>query len=398
MPKVIMSSQFALTATCPPDRKKMDYWDTGTVCSGLVLEVRSSGGRTWYLRYHDQHGSQRQHKIGRYEDLRWDDVRKTARRLRSEVVLGGNPAEAKAALKAIPTYAELAQQHLDHAKTYQRSYSTTEMYMRRHVLPRWAKKRLTEIIQPDVAKWLAAKTEEGLAPATVEKIRVIFGRSFEMALRWNIPGGERNPVRGIPRRRFVNARDRSLNSQEIERLRGAVEASRNHALPAIVGLLLLTGARVSEILGAEWKNVDLERRTLLVPMSKTGKSRYIPLSQAAIDLIEQIPRKKEARYLFASRTDPKGHLTSIKHSWQTARAEARLEDLRIHDLRHAAASAMVSAGVDLFAVGRVLGHASHASTLRYSHLAQDTLLAAVEAGAKRQAVAWASARGEFHGV
>jgi len=388
LPKAKLDAQFALTAQCPPDRKKVDYWDTGTVCNGLVLEVRSTGGRTWYLRYQDQHGRQRQHKIGRWEDLAFDQVRKTARKLRSEVVLGGDPAAQKAAVKAVPTYAELAQQHLDHAKTYQRSYATTEMYVRRHILPRWGKKHLTDITQPDVAKWLADKADEGLAPATVEKIRVIFGRSFELAMRWNIPGGEKNPVRGIPRRRFVNARDRSLNSMEIERLRRAVAQSRNKQLPEIVGLLLLTGARVSEVLSAEWKNVDIERRTLLIPMSKTGKARFIPLSRAATDLIGGIKRKDGARYLFPSRTNPDGHLTTIKHAWQTARSEAKLGDLRIHDLRHAAASAMVSAGVDLFAVGRVLGHANHASTLRYSHLAQDTLLAAVEAGAKRQAVNW----------
>ena len=82
-------------------------------------------------------------------------------------------------------------------------------------------------------------------------------------------------------------------------------------------------------------------------------------------------------------------VTDIKHSWDTARRAAVLGDLRIHDLRHSAASFMINAGIDLFAVGRVLGHADHKSTMRYSHLANDTLLAAVEAGAKRQAVDWA---------
>ncbi|MHA6723801.1 tyrosine-type recombinase/integrase [Sphingomonas sp. RS2018] len=66
-------------------------------------------------------------------------------------------------------------------------------------------------------------------------------------------------------------------------------------------------------------------------------------------------------------------------------------DLRIHDLRHSAASFMINAGIDLFAVGRVLGHADHKSTMRYSHLANDTLLAAVEAGASKQQVDWTAA-------
>lgn len=80
--------------------------------------------------------------------------------------------------------------------------------------------------------------------------------------------------------------------------------------------------------------------------------------------------------------------TEIKHGWQAAREKALLPDLRIHDLRHSAASFMINAGVDLFAVGKVLGHASYQSSQRYSHLANDTLLAAVEAGAAKAQVDW----------
>lgn len=388
MPKVKLDAQFALTAHCPRDKKKVDYWDTGQTCSGLVLEVRSSGGRTWYLRYQDQYGKQRQHKIGRYEDVGWDQVRKTAKRLRSEVVLGGDPAAKKADIKAIPTYIELADKHLADAETYQKSYATTEMYMRVHIIPRWAKMRLSDITQPDVAKWLAEKRASGLAPATVEKIRVIFGRSFELALRWDMPGVTRNPIRGIKRPPINNARERFLTAEEAKRLQAAVANSRNKQLKYIVGLLLLTGARVSELLNAEWRHVDLERRAWLIPTSKTGKARHVPLSQAAIDVIEQLPRFERVPYLLPNPVSGKPY-TDIKHPWDTARREAGLDDLRIHDLRHSAASFMINSGVDLFAVGRILGHASYQSTQRYSHLANDTLLAAVEAGAAKQSVNWA---------
>lgn len=122
-----------------------------------------------------------------------------------------------------------------------------------------------------------------------------------------------------------------------------------------------------------------------MPTSKTGRSRYVPLAQAAVAIIEQMPRADGAVYLFPSPKVPAKHLTTIKHGWQTARDTAGLPGLRIHDLRHSAASFMVNSGVDLFAVGKVLGHANVASTARYSHLANDTLLAAVEAGAAKQA-------------
>ena len=71
-----------------------------------------------------------------------------------------------------------------------------------------------------------------------------------------------------------------------------------------------------------------------------------------------------------------------------ARDEAVLPDLRIHDLRNSAASFMINAGIDLFAVGKVLGHADHKSTMRYPHLTNDTLLAAAEAGANKLNVDW----------
>ena len=111
-----------------------------------------------------------------------------------------------------------------------------------------------------------------------------------LCLQWSIPGCLTNPVKGVPRRRFSNARERYLTATEAERLRVAVEASLNPQLKHIVWLLLLTGARVSELLRAEWRHVDLERRAWLIPTSKTGKPRHVPLSQAAIDIIDQLPR------------------------------------------------------------------------------------------------------------
>lgn len=380
MPKVQLSNTFALTAHCPEGKSKIDYWDT--ITTGFCLEVRSSGGRTWYLRYQDVHGSQRQHKIGVYGDLTFDQARKEAKRLRSEVVLGGDPAAKKEAVKAIPTYAELAAQHLAHAKTYQRSYGSTEMNIRRHVIPRWGRVRLSDIHQRDVAQWLNEKAGEGLSPGTIEKIRATFSRSFALALQWDVPGVARNPATGIKRPPLNNSRERFLTSEESKRLQNAVAASRNKSLPAIVGLLLLTGARVSELLNAEWRHVDLDRRAWLIPTSKTGKHRYVPLSQAAIDIINSLHRVGRCECLLPNPKTGKP-FTEIKHAWQKARDDAGLAGLRIHDLRHSAASNMVNSGVDLFAVGKVLGHASYQSTQRYSHLANDTLLAAAEAGAAK---------------
>lgn len=379
MPKVRLDNAFCLTAKCAPGKKKTDYYDT--TVTGFVLEVRSSGGRTYYLRYPDAHGDQKQHRIAAYGDISFDKARKEAQRLRSEVVLGGDPAKKKAELKAIPTYAELAQKHLDYAKTYQRSYKTTEGYVRLHLLPKWGKKRLSEITQPDVAKWLADKAEEGLAAGTVEKVRILFNRSFELALRWNMPGVTRNPVKGIPRKPINNARDRYLTGEEAKRLLAACEKSANPQMKLIVPFLLYTGARLSEVLHAEWKHVDIEKRQWLIPLTKNGRARKAALSSAAVAVLEAAPRFNACPYVFPN-PETKIPFVSIKHGWHRVRDRAGLPGFRLHDLRHASATFLAASGVDLLTIGRQLGHVDYKSTQRYSKTAQDTLLAAVEAGAR----------------
>lgn len=390
MPKVKLDSLFCRTALCKPGKGKTDYWDTQI--TGFVLESRSSGGKTYYFRYIDEHGKQHQLKIARYEDVSFDDARKRAKLLRSSTVLGEDPAGRKAEKKAIPTYGELADQHIADAKTYLKRPENLGQVIETHLRPRWGKVRLSDIHTRDVAKWLAEKLDGGLAPATVEKIRVTFNRSFELAAKWGIPGGQVNPVRGVARRRYSNARQRYLTAAQAKQLHEAVAASPNPQLKFIVGLLLLTGARKSELLYAKWQHVDLERKAWFIPDTKTGKPRHVPLSQAAIDLINRLPRYRDCDWLVPN-PETRAPFVSIKHAWDTARKAAGLHGLRLHDLRHSAASFMINAGIDLYAVGRILGHADHASTVRYSHLADQTLLKAVEAGASGMNVAWAGSAG-----
>lgn len=388
MPKTKLDATTCLVASCPEGKSKEVFWDT--IITGFTLEVRPGGGKTYYLRYWDEGGRQRQIKIGGYADISFEQARKKAQKLRSEVTLGSDPAAKKAERKAIPTYAELAKQHQAHAESYQRSHADVETILRLHLIPRWGKLRLNEITQQDIAKWLGEKRAGGLAPATVEKLRVTFHRSFELAARWSIPGAHPNPVRGIPRPKFNNSRERYLTAAEAEQLHKAVATSANPQLANIVGLLLLTGARKMELLTAKWEHIDLERKAWRIPDSKTGKARYVPLSQAAMDLIEKLPRWAKCPWLLPN-PETLEPFVDVKRAWATARKEASLPGLRLHDLRHSAASFMINAGIDLFAVGRILGHADHQSTMRYSHLANETLLAAVEAGAAGLNVDWSKA-------
>ena len=137
MPKAKLDAAFASTAQCPPGKAKVDFYDHTVI--GLVLECRSSGGRTWYLRYQDAAGRQKQFKIGRYEDITAAAARKRAIQLRSEVVMGGDPRAKKAEARSVPLFTDIAQQHLAYAKLHLKSYDDVESIFRVHLLPKFGK-------------------------------------------------------------------------------------------------------------------------------------------------------------------------------------------------------------------------------------------------------------------
>lgn len=290
MAMVTLDPAVCAAAECRRGKKKTDYYDRNL--KGFVLEVRTSGGKTYYFRYTDQSGRQRQIRIGPCEDITFAAAKKRAQQLRAEVVMGGDPLAEKKRKRAVPLYRELAVQHIEEAKTHQKRPENTASVIETHLIPKWGKVPIDQITPQDVSAWLG-KLRKSYAPATVEKLRITLGRSFALAQRWNLPGAEINPVRGIPRFKFDNARNRFLDAKEVERLLHYADRSANPRLGAIVRLLLLTGARKSELLQARWSDIDLERRVWFIPDSKTGKARHVPLSTEAVKVFAELPRLKE---------------------------------------------------------------------------------------------------------
>ena len=140
----------------------------------------------------------------------------------------------------------------------------------------------------------------------------------------------------------------------------------------IIKLLLLTGARKREILDARWEDIDLSLGTLKIPLSKSGKPRYIVLSLVAVDLLKSIPRLTSAPWVFVNeitRRPPR----SIFYAWDTIRRRVGIENVRLHDLRHSYASFLVNSGHSLYEVQSLLGHANASMTQRYAHLSQGRL-------------------------
>jgi integrase len=239
---------------------------------------------------------------------------------------------------------------------------------------------LDEIKQQSIIAFHHGMRAKGYAPATANRIVIMLRYMFNLAKKWGIEGAEKNPAVGVKLLEENNKRERYLNAEEVQRLNDAIQKSENSQLKYIIALLLLTGCRKRELLDAQWEHFDLDRCTWRIPISKSGKARHVPLSNDVLLLLGKLPRFENCPYIVPN---PKTLLpfNNIFCAWNTARKQADLGDLRLHDLRHSFASFLVNAGRSLYEVQNILGHSQLITTQRYAHLSQATLLDATNAAA-----------------
>jgi integrase len=207
-----------------------------------------------------------------------------------------------------------------------------------------------------------------------------------------------NPCRHVEKYR-EGRRERFLSQAELGRLGDALrEAEQDKKcspwIVAAIRLLTFTGARRNEILTLEWEHVSDEHASLMLPDPKTGR-KAIHLSPPALAVLHAIPRLEGNAYVICGER-PGRHLVNIEKPWRRIRAAAKLDDVRLHDLRHSFASVAASGGQSLVIIGKLLGHSQPATTARYAHLADDPVKAASDAVGRYIASAMDSGRsGEF---
>ena len=151
MAQISLTQSFVNAATCPTGQSKQEVTDLS--CKGLVLEVRKSGGKTYYLRYTNNRGKQRQYRIGNAAILTLVQARAKCRLALNQFATGEDPCEVKAQTKAIPTFATfIEEQYLPYVKSYKRSWSSDVSLLKNHLLPRFGSKYLDEITRQDIVK------------------------------------------------------------------------------------------------------------------------------------------------------------------------------------------------------------------------------------------------------
>ena len=296
MPKVVLSRAFIEHATCGPGRAKVDYFDADQ--RGFMLEVRRSGGKTFYQRYTDERGRERQFKIGPADALSLDQARKKARIILAQALLGADPQARRRELREIPTLAELVRdRYLPHVKAYKRSWRTDETVFRVHILPLLGSKPIDEITGDAITDLIQRMRDKGYASGTTNRVLILIRFIFNLARKWKIAGVRENPTVGLNTAPDVQ-RDRFLTPEETKRLIASINIDENRSAAQTIMMLLLTGARRNEVSHAKWDYIDWERRTLLVPISKTGKPRAIALNGHAMALLAIDPaRGRQPLYL-----------------------------------------------------------------------------------------------------
>ena len=382
---VIELSQRLLESLTSGEKEKEDFFDSTT--KGLMVQVRASGRKTFYFRERGEDGKTSQVKIADVDHIRLNEVRtlikqRKAAQTHASLAAFANPyGETPAAQPQLkepdvssPLLATFVREaYLPYISTYKRSYSCDVSLLNNHVLPFFGDKHLHEIGKTDLVAFINTRRATH-KPGTINSVIILMRYIYNLALKWETPGVDKNRISGTPQLEEGNKKERFLTSEEVYRLVYCVKMSRNPMLRYIVPVLILTGARKQELLKSRWSDFDFDTKIWRIPMSKSGRARHVPISDALALLLESIP--KTCEWVFANPKTLKP-FTSFFYSWDTARRQAGLDDVRVHDLRHSFASFLVNNGRSLYEVQRILGHTQIKTTQRYAHLDQNSLLSAV---------------------
>jgi len=360
-------------------------WDSEVVGFGVRCQKKAKV----YILKSSVAGRQRWFTIGRHGSP-WtvDTARSKAKSILGHVADGMDPATLRDEAKTNPTIKQLAAMFMDEHVLPKRKTSTAigyQDFLDRIVVPNIGKLKVAEVEFKDIAKLHHSLKS---APYQANRVLAVLSKMMAWAEKLGYRANDSNPCRHVEK--FAeHKRERFLSAQELSELSRALrEAERSGAdaktgpyVVAAIRLLILTGARLGEILNLEWEHVDLKRGMLLLPDSKTGK-KTIYLSAPARDVLSAIPRIESNPFVICG-GKAGAHLVNLQKPWRRIRNLAGLDGVRLHDLRHSFASTAASGGLSLQMIGKLLGHTQAATTERYAHLAADPLKAANEAVGQR---------------
>jgi integrase len=358
-----------------PEAGRQYYvWDT--TLKGFGVRVSPGGTKTFLYCFRNPSGRQRWKPLGRVGSVSLEQARKLAKVDTATVASGEDPLrqtdEARGAF-TLATVAELWMTHHVQARRAAKTQTGYRSALDLHILPALGRTPIGDIDQAD-----AIRLHEALRETPTQANRVV--RALSSLLTWAMRGNGRyrplgpNPCFGIEMYEETK-RTRYLTPHEYARIGRALRAaSIAPGIKVAILLLLLTGARPTEIASLQWAFVDLRKRALNLPTSKTG-AKTIYLSPDAVAALKRWPRHAHSPYVFpASSRNGKGehlHPSTLTHAWEDLREDLGLADVRLYDSRHSYASVAASVhGLSLPQIGKQLGQTQASTTQRYAHLAE----------------------------
>jgi integrase len=263
------------------------------------------------------------------------------------------------------TTADLLARYKRHQKTRLRATTFDRLDGILETLKTNLPERAKDINRKTVAEYISSRSET-VAPGTIQKEISVLKHALKLAVEWELLNG--NPAQGAKLPKLPEGRTRYLSPGE---LKAALEAAPDW-MRAPMALAAFTGMRRGELLGLRWLDVDLAARRAYLRETKNGSLRVLALNSLAVGVLESLPNETPGEAVLPG-------VDAQKLSVYTKRLFKRLgiADASFHSLRHTAASWLVMQGVDLYAVGQLLGHRTPRMTQRYAHLSPQYMAGAV---------------------
>jgi integrase len=295
-------------------------------------------------------------------------ARETEAAIKGDMVRG--EYEINRGIKEAPTLNELWAKYLPWAKEHKKTWDDDLLNYRKHLEPRFGRKRLDAISSLDVERMKlelrkgTSKQGKPYSMATIKHQMVLLNRLYNLAKRWGLYKGD-NPLDRVELPRLDNLRTEFLSDEEADRLMITLNSWPCRESAAFVKFTLFTGLRRSELFKLTWDDVDFNRGMITIRSPKGGKTQTLPVSTQALEVLRSL--EVRSPYVFPGKNGRQR--TDFKGPWQRIRQAAGLpSNFRFHGLRHHFASTLVSNGVDLSIVQALLTHKDARTTQRYSHL------------------------------
>ena len=340
-------------------------WDGET--KGFGLRIYPTGNKSFVLDYRDNNRKNLM-VIGSYSVLTVEQARIKAKAFLVGLNGGVNPLQERQKARNGKLIKDLCKAYIDRHAINKKSGKDDITRIERFIIPAWGNLLATNIKRADVSALHIKLGKQGYYQAN--RVYSLLSKMFNLARVWGfVPEEHTNPCFGIEKFR-EEKRDRFVSKEEFPRLVEAINAELNQSVVNAVWLYLLTGIRKTELLTLKWSDTNLDGKELKLTDTKNGKSHYLPLSQAAVDILNQIQRIDGNPYVIIGK-NPGCHLVNISKPWERIRKEAGLEDVRLHDLRRTVGSWLAQSGSSLHLIGNVLNHSNQSTTAIYARFGQD---------------------------